>query len=204
VILEDTLIRASLVIACFIVLDSPASPAQTIKLPKGKAIMLDAKISPGEWDDASHVELFSGGKLHAKRAGEYVYVAIHFPEGAAMSVDLYVDDGTQPVTDLHASAQVGERVPRLEGWSNDDWHWANNREWVANVNRIASWQDRKFRDENVREFQIRRSRFPGKNWRVMLDVMTRRADGQWTTTSFPANANSLKPDDRWLTLNLGD
>jgi hypothetical protein len=201
---EDTLIRAFLIIACLIILNSPAFPAQTIKPPEGKSIMVDAKIASGEWDDARSVELFAGGKLYVKRLGEYVYLAIQFPEGTAMSVDMYVDDGTQPVTDLHASAQLGERVPRPQGWSNDDWDWANNRDWVANVNRIASWQDRKFRDENVREFQIKRSRFPGKKWRVMLDVMRRESEDKWSTTAFPANANNLTPDQRWLTLNLAD
>jgi hypothetical protein len=120
-----------------------------------------------------------------------------------MTVDLYIDDGTQPITDLHASARLGERVPRKEGWSNDDWNWANNRNWVANVSRIKSWEPRQFFDENVREYQIARSRFPAKKWRVMLDVMKREADGEWSTTAFPMGANNTKPDKTWLVLEPG-
>jgi hypothetical protein len=191
-----------LLLLSFLAIGSLALPAQILKVPVGKTIMVDAKIAPGEWDDSAHLELFSGAKLHVKHDAEYVYLALAFPEGTTMTVDLYVDDGTQPITDLHASARLGERIPGKDGWVNE-WNWANNRDWVANVSRIKSWEPRQFFDENVREFQIKRSRFAAKKWRVMLDVMKREADGKWSTTPFPAKANNLKPDERWITLEIG-
>jgi hypothetical protein len=196
--------RSALLFLSFLTFNSSGLPAQTLKAPTGKTVMIDAKISPSEWDDAGSLELFSGGKLYVKRDAEYVYLAVRLPEGNTMTVDLYIDDGTQPITDLHASARLGERVPRQDGWSNDDWHWANNRDWVANVSRVKSWEPREFFDENVREFQIKRSRFPAKKWRVMLEAMKRETDGKWSTTPFPAKADNLKPDERWLTLTIED
>jgi hypothetical protein len=38
----------------------------------------------------------------------------------------------------------------------------------------------------------------------MLEVMKREADGKWSTTPFPARANSLKPDQSWMTIEIGD
>ena len=195
--------RFALILVFSFAVNGFALPPRSLKAPKGKTVMVDGKVSPSEWDDATRTSLFQGGKLYVKRDAEYMYLAVWFPEGTAMTVDLYVDDDKRPITDLHASARLGERVPRPDGWSNDDWHWANNRDWVANVSRVKSWEPREFFNENVREFQIKRSRFPAKQWRVMLDVMTRQPDGKWTTTAFPADANNLKPDERWIMVEVG-
>jgi hypothetical protein len=197
------MVRFVLLFVISFALNAGALSAQILKVPNGKPIMVDAKISDGEWTDAAKIDLFRGGRLYAKKVGEYLFLAVVFPEGTAMSTDLYIDDGTQPLTNLHASAQLGERVPRNGEWSDDDWKWANNRDWVANVNRIASWQERKFRDENVREYQILRQRFPGAQWRVMLEVHMRQTEEKWTTTPFPAEASNAKPDAKWIVLQLG-
>jgi hypothetical protein len=185
-------------------MNATESMSQTLKIPNGKPVMMDGKIALGEWNDAAQIDLFNGGKLYAKQVGEYVVVAVAFPEGTAMSTDLYIDDATQPLTDLHASAQLGERMPRNGEWSDEDWKWANNRDWVANVSRIASLQNRTFRDENVREYQILRKRFPGARWRIMVDVIMRQREGRWTTTPFPAEANNTNPAAKWLVLQLGN
>lgn len=167
-----------------------------IRVPAGKPVLIDGKISAGEWDDAATKVLPNGfGKLYFKRSGEFVYIAVQLANQNQLStVDIYIDGGMGDVHglyDLHASAKLGERA-YYDGWP--DWSkWWNNDRWTANWARIDTFDPRKFLPEPNHEFQIARSRFPRNQWDVMFEIMSNVRTGGGDTQVFPVGAKNTDP-----------
>jgi hypothetical protein len=99
---------------------------------------------------------------------------------------------------LHASAKLGER--RFQNGAWPEWIWWNNQGWVANVSRVDSFEKRTFLPTNAREYQIRKSRFPGREWKVMIEFLT-PAEPEWKTTPYPAGCVNSNTKG-WLVLRL--
>jgi hypothetical protein len=171
-------------------------------VPGGTTVMVDGKMSPGEWSDAAAIEAGSGAKLFAKRSANYVYLAVELPKDRNMSVDLYIAGADGVITDLHSSAKLGERTLSSKTWPSD-WVWWNNVDWIANVSRFDSFVPPNFLTENVREFQIDRSRFKGSSWRVMLEIrlLKPQRGGIESTIIFPKSATNIDVSE-WLELRL--
>lgn len=170
-----------------------------ITVPRGRTVMIDGKISGDEWIDAGHVELGGSGHLFFKTAGQYVYFAVQLPNNRSGFVDLYLAPAGGKLYDLHSSAKLGERA--LAGGHWPEWNsWWNNRGWVANVSRVESFDEKKFLPETIREFQIDRSYFAGREWKIMLEISL--AKGQdYVVTPFPTNADPSHPET-WLRVDL--
>lgn len=172
-----------------------------VRVPTGKAVMIDGKITPGEWSDAAEVPMPGNARLYLKSSGEFVYVAVQFPETRSGFTDLYVAAEDGRVHDLHASAKLGERHLQNGKWP--PWSkWWNNDGWVANVSQVESFETRTFVPANVREYQIVRSRFRGRQWRLMLEMSVESQAGEYTVVGFPASASNANPEN-WLTLEIG-
>jgi hypothetical protein len=173
--------------------------ADHLTVPHGRSVMIDGKISGNEWADAAHVELGAGGRLFFKTSGQYVYLAIRLPSNRSGFVDLYLAPGDGKLYDLHSSAKLGQRV-----FSGTDWPewstWWNNSGWVANVSRVESFDQKKFLGENVREFQIDRNYFPGREWRIMLEISIANGN-DYVVASFPQRANKANTA-AWLVVEL--
>ncbi|MFI5102389.1 MAG: hypothetical protein ACHP9V_03355 [Terriglobales bacterium] len=167
-----------------------------INVPYGKAILVDGQIDPGEWDDAT-VKMFGEDvRLHVKRSQEYVWLAIELMDQNDGAADLYVSPSANEIFDLHASAKLGERKLESGRWS--EWKWWNNRNWVANTSRVDSFAKPNFLPTKVREYQIRRDKFPAASWKVMFEVLT-PAEPEWKSKTYPAGARTT--DTRtWITL----
>jgi hypothetical protein len=177
-----------------------AQAVQSIRVRAGSApVMIDGKLAAGEWDDAKQFNLGDAARVCVKESNGFVWLAIEVLKEETFTADLYVatDDGR--VTDLHSSAKLGERVA-ANGKFSDTWTWWNNDRWVANYSRVDSWDSRTFMPEKVREFQIARSRFPGKRWRIMFGLMT-PAPNNWTSIVFPPSAKDTDPSN-WITLEF--
>jgi len=175
---------------------SAKPPEEIVHVPTGKPVMVDGKIGPGEWSDAAEVKMPSGGRLYIKVAGEFVYVAVQFPATRSGFTDLYIASQDGSIYDLHASAKLGER--KLQGGKWPDWrNWWNNRGWVANVSQVESFEKRTFVPADVREYQIERSRFAGREWRLMLDVSMESPGGKYTVVRLPGSASDSNPE-KWL------
>ncbi len=159
--------------------------------------MVDGTLDPHEWDDALLVTV-QGALLRIKQSGEFVFFAVEVENSVDCAVDLYLSPAAGEIYDLHASAKLGER--KLEGHTWPEWHWWNNSGWVANTSRVESFDKRSFLPTPVREFQIRRSRFPGAKWRIMLELMT-PAEPRWNTAFYPAGATPLVTNN-WLTFQF--
>jgi hypothetical protein len=146
--------------ACIIVghfLAVPFLGENVSNIPRGTAVMIDGRLSPGEWSDAMQVVLTNGVTLHIKRHGQFLLLAIAFPHGKFGFTDLIVNTNL----DLHASAKLGERERASKGtWP--EWKWWNNDRWTANVSRVEDFTGPKLMPENVREYQINLVRFPDR------------------------------------------
>lgn len=169
---------------------------QPLHVPRGKPVLLDGKIA-AEWDDAISMKLSDLATLYVKQSEEYLWLALKLsaPDGA---VDLYLSPTDGAIYDLHSSAKLGER--RLVDGAWPDWRWWNNGGWVANVSRVDSFEKRTFLPTGVREFQIRKSRFLGSQWKIMVELLT-PAEPEWRATPYPAaciNSNTKG----WIVLDL--
>lgn len=186
------------VLAVLMVLIANPSSGQHITVPQGAPVMIDGRISPGEWRDAESLAL-GGARIWVKQASEFVWIAVQFPPGAHGFSDLMISPVPGQMIDLHASAKLGERTLGKQGWS--DWNWWNNDGWTANVSRVDSFDKKTFFPETVREYQIRRSRFPGKAWKVMVQLSIEEKDGSYRQIALPENAAEADPS-RWIQLTF--
>jgi hypothetical protein len=177
------------------------TPEEIVHVPTGKPVMVDGKIGPGEWSDAAEAKVPGGARLYIKTSGDFVYVAVQFPAGRFGLMDIYITSEDGGIYDLHASAKLGER--RLDGGKWPKWsNWWNNRGWVANVSQVDSFEKRTFVPAGVREYQIERSRFVGREGRLMLDMSMESQGGKYTVVRFPASASDSNPE-KWLRVQFG-
>ena len=168
--------------------------AQTeVKLLNGKPVLVDGQVSAGVWDDATEIKISDQVTLAVKASGDFVFFAVKYPKPTYFGVDLYVSSVAGQLGNLHASAKLGERELKDGKWP--DWVWWNNQGWVANTSRGVTFERREFLPDEIKEYQIRRSRFPGKFWRVRLEIHSQ------TTIAFPEKAESNNPD-KWLKLKF--
>jgi hypothetical protein len=184
-------------LAALIILSTYAT-AQTVTVPQGKPIMVDGKLTPGEWSDAKQLAVGDFAEISFKQSNNDVLIAIKFLKAKNGTADLYISSAGR-MYDLHASAKLGERTLENAHWP-EEWTWWNNDRWVANVSRPDDWSKRTFKDEKVREYQISRERFQGKEWKIFLELMT-PAEPKWQTSTYPPIANSSS-DGNWIVLQL--
>ena len=169
-------------------------PVTCIAVPRGKPVLVDGKLGPGEWGDARRVVASDSVAIYLKHDARYLYVAVQ-PAAAAFSVDLYFDrDRGTRVLDLHASAKLGEREGSFGQWP--EWVCWNNRGWAANVARVATFEPREFLADQVKEFQIDMRRLSGQRVWLSFEVQA----GQ-ETSSVPVEG-AERYGRRWLALQL--
>src|SRR5262249_6311121 len=158
------------------------------RVPRGTPALLDGHVEKSEWNDAAVISLDDFARVYVKQSGEFVWLALELLKDKNGTLDLYLSTEDGAIYDLHCSAKLGERRLTASSWPQE-WSWWNNRDWIANGSRFDSWERRRFLDEPSREFQIRKSRFPGTRWKLMFDVMT-PSEAQWKTTRFPHNTSN--------------
>lgn len=191
--------RLAVPAALLLGLASLSVAADPVRVPKGKPVLLDGRLGTDEWKDAAQLPLGDVARVYVKESDGFIWLAVEFLAAPTGTLDLYLTAADGKLYDLHASAKLGERVLTSAEWGNE-WTWWNNEGWTATFARIDTFEPRRFKDDKAREFQIARSRFPGKEWRVMFDVMT-RVDQNWSTTRFPTTAKNTEPRD-WYTLRF--
>jgi hypothetical protein len=167
-------------------------------VPKGRPVLIDGKLEKGEWVDSRVKDLPGLARVRVKRSEEYVFLAIELVSSDDGAVDLYLSPSPGRVYDLHSSAKLGER--KLENGAWPEWSWWNNSGWVANISRFDSVKQPYFLPTKVREFQISRARFPGKEWKMMVEVMT-PAEPNWRTVAYPPGAKNTDTNG-WVMLKF--
>ena len=147
--------------------------------PRGAAEMkADGRIAPGEWGDAM-VTVLPCGMLLAKQAGELVWFAVVPDAEHATYADVFLQDGSGTVHNLHASLQWGERTVAGDQWTDSEpatrWgrpvNWGANRiEWASGGSEQPEVTRASFRPYAAHEFWVSRRSFPGQSWRVRIEI----------------------------------
>lgn len=148
-----------------------AASGPEIQVPRGQPVALDGAIGDAEWGDAASLTLANGYVLFVKASGDDVLIAVRFPAPQATGVDLFADTAASSLINLHASAQIGQRVPQGDGWT--DWSWGNNVGWDSHVTYRAA-DGRSWVPQQGREFRIDRSVLAGPEFRLRIGVHAER------------------------------
>lgn len=161
--------------------------------------MIDNRFVEGDWTDAVQVDIGHSSRLYVKQDQSFIYLAIVVPSGKDCISDLFLTDSGQNAVDLHSSAKLGEREATDK---EATWSWWNNRDWTASVSRPDSSDLRSFLQQNVREYQIRRTRFSGTVWHLRVEVGI-RDNGKEGFSSFVFPEGTPASDSkRWLQLRV--
>lgn len=187
-------------LALLILLPIPSRAAEppVLAVPVGKAPLPDGRVTVGEWDDAASLALPEGVTLRVKQTNGYFFVCVQPAHPIVLGMDLYLADEAGRLTDLHASAQLGERIARDKQWP--EWAWWNHTDWMANASPFAL-KDRRpeFMPDEAKEYQISRTRFAGKRQRLRLECHLTR--GRTPPLIFPADTAEFDPAG-WLVLDF--
>lgn len=163
-------------------------------------VMIDGVLSKGEWQTAKLINVPGVANLYFQESAEFLYIAIEYTSAPSGMVDLYLSPEKGEIHDFHASAKLGERTLREN--SDSGWVWWNNNGWIANVSRVDLFEQRTFMPTRVREYQIRRTRFPSSTWRVRFELTTMSTKNETQpVTVFPQNTTG-RSTAGWLELNL--
>jgi hypothetical protein len=141
-----------------------------VTVPNDRAtVMIDGRYEDAEWQGAAKIVVNDSTSLYAKQDEDNIYLCLRTAtvQPALVMVDLFL---TQKggLLNLHASAKLGERS--WNGSSYGEWVWWNNSGWQATVARIDRIEERKFLRDEAKEFQLRKSRFRDKHFRLMMDI----------------------------------
>jgi hypothetical protein len=171
-------------------------------------ILIDGKFSPDEWRDASIIPVAPSVALYVQQVRGHVYLGVKGEEAKPFYVDVFLLTGTKSLYNLHASMQVGERLLAGDAWTDTDPPivWGNHVDWIANEAKPDPRKDqslpmtqRLYPRQGV-EFQLRRSRFPGSEWRIRIEI--RDFAGERADIIFPSD--SIRMDtSHWMILHLG-
>ena len=180
--------------------DAHSVAQQPVEVPLAMhEVMIDGRLGPREWSDATQFKLGDKAIIKVKRNEEYVWIAVEYLAGEDFIVDLYLQTGDGALYDLHSSAKLGERKLAGKTWP-EPWTWWNNDGWVANCSRVDSFEQRTFLPQKVREFQISRERFGGKSWRIYFELMS-PGKPDWQRFTYPDGAKNTSVD-KWITLRF--
>ena len=182
---------------------------QVIKVPQGNGtpVLIDGKISVGEWRDAAVITAAPSIKLYLKHFRGHVFIGLKMETASPSYVDMFLVTGDNQLFNLHASMQIGERLLRDDAWSDisPPNHWGNHVDWIANEAKIDAEKDRSLQISkrlfpyDGMEFQLRRARFVGKQWRIRIEV--RDFAGEVPDTIFP-RISERKKTASWAILSL--
>lgn len=138
----------------------------------------DGRIAPGEWGDAT-VTVLPCGMLFAKQVGGQVWFAVVPDAKHATYLDVFLQDESGTVHNLHASLQWGERAVAGDRWTDrePETRWGKPADWGANrITWAPGGRDQaettraSFTPYEAHEFWISRGRFAGRAWRVRIEI----------------------------------
>jgi hypothetical protein len=196
-----------------------ARPDVAVPVGSGNPVLIDGHLDPEEWRDAKAVDGGDSIVVMVKEYRGHVFLAIRCPFNWVAYTDLFVGLENGEFWNLHASSQLGER--RIERAALGDTlpraRWGFTEGWYANETRF----DRDLAQSLVRqepgrdrarmlldttypydgfEFQLKRSRFPGKSYRLRVELNPGFPGLQ--PRAFPSASKRDDPDT-WGLLRFG-
>lgn len=187
-----------LLLAAVLPLATVAQASTKISVKPTKAAPLqDGTCRADEWQAATKLELPAGAFIYLMHDKESLYVCAKGKAEDFAVVDVYVEHADtghlHNLHNLHASAQLGERIFAGEEWSETEFwklkDWTGF--WVpyAGQEETADGSRTKFLKGSHREIQVLRNKFPGDTWKVMINVSAlNHQDDDWAEFSYPEKA----------------
>jgi hypothetical protein len=193
-----------------------AQDRQVVRVPEGngRPILTDGIFSTGEWDDALKMSIRPNVELLLKKNAEFIFIGIKYIPFRIAVIDLFISPDGKTIHQLHASAQLGERIlNETPGISDDpEFVWGDTAGWYGNeirwseVKVRALMKEGKSRDEAQMaalykydgfEFQIRQSKFGSREWLVHLATPM---GPDWTKTIVFPEGTDAASTAGWLKL----
>jgi hypothetical protein len=151
-------------------------------------VLLDGRCDPAEYAKAETRTLDQGVTFHAMHDEHFITLCAQLPPDSLGTMDLYLQSpGGGPITNLHISAQVGERT--YADGEDPEWTWGNHRGWYGppvafsgTVVQPDGTPRATFADAQGREIRLSKARFGKGPWKLRLEL---RAIG-------PGRANELR------------
>lgn len=197
-------VASCVVVAGVLGASAPAPEALQVKPGAGGPVLMDGRCTDDAWRTAESRSLGNGVSIRFLKDASFLYVCVEPPADSFATFDLYLQTKEGQFLNLHASAQLGERVRGEASWP--DFTWGNNANWAANVNQFAGF-DRaamrsRFANAIGREMQISRAKLGGNgSFPMMATIQQISTPEGMATVRFPENADEDAPAT-WGTLVL--
>ncbi|MCJ8294443.1 MAG: hypothetical protein MJK15_08555 [Colwellia sp.] len=158
-----------------------------------KAPLFDGRCDKDEWQSAIKFELPAQTAVYLMHDNDSLYICAKGKAEDYAVIDIYIENTkTGYLHNLHASAQLGERIFNGKEWSKPDrWNLKDWRGfWVPYAGRVESEDGLKpkFLKGSHREMQILRKKFVGVTWNIMISVSGIYHDEGSTKYSYPEKA----------------
>ncbi|MEE4193227.1 MAG: hypothetical protein V2I66_16735 [Halieaceae bacterium] len=161
--------------------------------------LFDGRCDSAEWQPAIQLELPAGVSVKLMHDTNSLYVCAMGKAQDYTVIDLYIEHGqTRQIYNLHASAQLFERVHLDENWSDTSF-W-NQKDWSAFWVPYAGEEETekgprtRFLKGSHREVQVLRRKFPGESWKMMIGISAVEHEGSFGEDfKFPAEAVDTDP-----------
>jgi|GEM_PF-1042379 len=202
--------RYLLIAALLLSLRSGVVAQQRVVVPVASTtpVLIDGAIEADEWADAQRVAFGDSLGLYVKHRAGHVFIAIRKKTQTPRPVDIFLigDDGK--VHQLHASMSTGDRVLEIP-WNDTipRWDWNRHTDWNANDAALDNARDRtlpfseRLIERDGVEFQIRRTRFGGREWKLRIEVSD--FSGTGGVEVYPANSERDRPQT-WAIFEFTD
>jgi len=176
----------------FVATEANASEVITIN-STNKAPLFDGRCDTEEWRSATKFELPAKSSVYLMHDNDSLYVCAKGKSEDYAVIDIYIDNAeTGVLHNLHASAQLSERLFKGKKWGEPDrWNLKNwSGFWVpyAGNEQTEDGKRPKFLKGSHREMQVFRKKFIGKTWNIMISVSSIYHEEGFTTFSYPEKA----------------
>ena len=158
-----------------------------------KAPLFDGRCDKDEWQSATKFELPAQASIYLMHDKYSLYVCAKGKAEDYTVIDIYIENTeTGYLHNLHASAQLGERLFKGKEWSKSE-RW-NLKDWsgfwvpYAGIDDSEDGKRTKFLKGSHREMQVLRKKFVGETWNMMISVSSIYHEEGITTFSYPEKA----------------
>lgn len=193
--------------ACAFAAAFPVAAKGIVVNQTDSAPLFDGRCGDDEWKTSTKIELPAQISLRLMHDAQSLFVCAKGKDDDYTVIDLYIEDrATGYLHNLHASAQLGERVYRNGEWSESEFwnhqHWSAF--WVpyAGADETEDGPRTKFLKGSHRELQVLRRKFPGQSWKLMIGVSAVNHDGSYGAEFvYPENASD-SDSSSWTELSF--
>lgn len=173
--------------------EAQQAPPVDIKLTRQTPIF-DGKCKETEWQHATQIDLPAKTTVYLMHDDHSLFICAKSKAEDYTVIDIYIEDtDTGYLHNLHASAQLGERInseqqwQEISFWDLQDW----GGFWVpfSGTENTENGANPTFLKGSHREIQILRKKFPGDTWNMMINVGGIHHKGKYGASfSFPSGA----------------